>query len=83
MIGLIILGVLIGLIVLILLIPVGADLGYEDGKLHVSAKVMGILLQLYPKPPGEKKPKKKKKRKLPFNRDELLELLKVALRGFG
>ena len=103
MVGLIILGVLIGLIVLILLIPVGADLGYEDGKLHVSAKVMGILLQLYPKPPGEKKPKKqkkpkkekekketepgeeqpKKKRKLPFNRDELLELVKVALRGFG
>ena len=108
MVGLIILGVLIGLIVLILMIPVGADLGYEDGKLHVSAKVMGMLLQLYPRPPGEKKekkkkkpkkqkekkepenkekkeqqPKKKKKRKLPFNRDELLELLKVALRGFG
>ena len=104
MVGLIILGVLIGLIVLILLIPVGADLGYEDGKLHVSAKVMGMLLQLYPKPPPdpnkpprEKKPKKekkkkepeegeeqpKKKRKLPFNRDELLELVKVALKGFG
>ena len=104
MVGLIILGILIGLIVLILLIPVGADLGYEDGKLHVSAKVMGILLQLYPKPPPdpnkpprEKKPKKekkkkeqpegeeqpKKKRKLPFNKDELLELLKVVLRGFG
>ena len=104
MVGLIILGVLIGLIVLILLIPVGADLGYEDGKLHVSAKVMGMLLQLYPKPPPdpnkpprEKKPKKekkkkepeegeeqpKKKRKLPFNRDELLELVQVALKGFG
>ena len=104
MVGLIILGILIALIVLILLIPVGADLGYEDGKLHVSAKVMGILLQLYPKPPPdpnkplkEKKPKKEKKkkepapeedkpkakRKLPFNRDELLELVKVALRGFG
>ena len=104
MVGLIILGILIALIVLILLIPVGADLGYEDGKLHVSAKVMGILLQLYPKPPPdpnkplkEKKPKKEKKkkepapeedkpkakRKLPFNRDELLELVKIALRGFG
>ena len=104
MIGLIILGILVGLIVLILLIPIGADLGYEDGKLHVSAKVMGILLQLYPKPPPdpnkprkEKKPKKekkkkeappdeekpKKKRKLPFDRDELLELLKIVLRGFG
>ncbi len=63
MVGLIILGVLIGLIVLILMIPVGADLGYEDGKLHVSAKVMGMLLQLYPRPPGEKKEKKKKKPK--------------------
>ena len=104
MVGLIILGVLVGLIVLILLIPVGADLGYEDGKLHVSAKVMGIQLQLFPKPPPDpnkppkqKKPKKEKKkkepaeeeekpkekRKLPFDRDELLELLKVALRGFG
>lgn len=104
MLGLIILGILIGLIVLILLIPVGADLGYEDGKLHVSLKVMGILLQLYPKPPPdpnkppkEKKPKKrkkkkepaeeeeqpKKKRKLPFDRDELLELVELALRGLG
>ena len=103
MVGLIILGVLIGLIVLILLIPVGADLGYEDGKLHVSAKVMGVLLPLYPKPPAdpnkpprEKKPKKekkkkepkegeqpKKKRKLNFTKEELLDLLKVVLRGFG
>lgn len=103
MVGLIILGVLIGLIVLILLIPLGADLGYEDGKLHVSAKLMGIQMQLFPKPPPdpnkppkEKKPKKEKKkkepaqeekpkakRKLPFNRDELLELLKIVLRGFG
>ena len=108
MVGLVILGVLVGLIVLILLIPVGADIGYENGELHVSAKVMGILLQLFPKPPAdpnkppkkkkEKKPKKekkkkeppkeeeqqpKKKRKLNFTADELLELVKVALRGFG
>ena len=105
MVALIILGVLVGLIVLIMLIPVGADVGYENGELHVSAKVMGLLLQLYPKPPPdpnkppkEKKPKKekkkkeepksdeekpKKKRKLNFSRDELLELVKVALRGFG
>ena len=104
MVGLIILGILIGLIVLILLIPVGADLGYEDGRLHLSAKVMGLQLQLFPKPPPDpnkppkpKKPKKEKKKKepaeeeekpkqkkkLPFNRDELLELLKIALRGFG
>ncbi len=106
MVALIILGVLVGIIVLICLIPVGVDLGYEQEKLHVSAKVMGILLQLYPKPPPDpnkppkkKKPKKekkkkpeeekpqeekpKKKRKLSFNKDELLELLKAALRGVG
>ena len=104
MIGLIILGILVGLIVLILLTPVGADLGYEDGRLHVSLKIMGLLLQLFPKPPPdpnkppkEKKPKKekkkkepaeeeekpKKKRQLPFNRDELLDLLKIALRSLG
>ena len=53
MVGLIILGILIGLIVLILLIPVGADLGYEDGRLHLSAKVMGLQLQLFPKPPPD------------------------------
>lgn len=103
MVALIILGILVGILVLILLIPVGVDAGYEQGQLHVSAKVMGILLQLYPKPPPdpnkpkrEKKPKKekkkkkeageeqpKKRRKLSFNRDELLELLRAALGGFG
>lgn len=103
MVALIILGILVGIIVLILLIPVGVDAGYEQGQLQVSAKVMGILLQLYPKPPPDpnrpkkgKKPKKekkkkeetgeeqpKKRRKLSFNRDELLELLRAALGGFG
>ena len=38
MVALIILGVLLAIIVLILLIPVGVDLGYEEGKLHVSKK---------------------------------------------
>ena len=104
MVALIILGVLLAILVLILLIPVGVDLGYEEGKLHVSAKVMGMLLQIFPKPPPdpnkkpkEKKPKKekpkedpkegeekpKKKLKLNFNKDELLELVKVTLKGFG
>ena len=70
--GLIVLGILVGILVLILLIPVGVDLGYEQDKLHVSAKVMGLLLQLYPKPPPgpnrkpkKKKPKKEKKPKKP------------------
>lgn len=68
MVGLIILGVIIAIIALIMLIPVGADVGYEDGAFHLSAKVCGMLLQLLPKKPQdeskpkkEKKPKKKKK----------------------
>lgn len=32
---------------------------------------------------GEEEPKPKKKRSLPFNRDELLELLQVVLKGIG
>lgn len=70
---LIVLGVIVGIIALIMLIPVGADIGYENGQLSVSAKVCGILLKLLPKkpvdesapkkekkPPKEKKPKKEK-----------------------
>ena len=109
MVGWIILGVILALILLILLIPIGVDLGYEGERFHLSAKVGSLLIQLLPKEPGaekkprkkkEKKPKKKKekkpqepteeaeskpkkKRSLPFNRDELLELLRVALKGVG
>ena len=64
MVGWIILGVIVGLIVLINLIPVGADIGYEDGMLHVSAKAAGVLVQLFPrKKKGDSKPKKEKKPK--------------------
>lgn len=107
MVGWIILGVILALLLLILLIPVGADLGYEGGKLHVSAKLGPMLVQIFPrqrgegKPKKEKKPKKKKeepqeeeeeeeqekkpkkKRSLPFNRDEILELLQIALKTLG
>ena len=103
----IILWLILGLIVLLLLTPVGADIGYEDGVIRVSAKVWGLKLQLIPKPPpGPEKPKKEKKpkpekkaeekpkeekprakRSLPFEKDELLDLLlrllRVVLRGFG
>lgn len=103
MVGLIILGIIIAIIALIMLVPVGADVGYEDGEFHLSAKICGMLLQLLPKKPQdeskpkkEKKPKKKKekpakpkkppkekKRRLDFNRDELLELVKAVLKGVG
>ena len=70
LVGWIILGVLVGLIVLVLLIPVGADLRYEDGVIRVSLKAAFLKLQLIPKPkkakqekPEEEKPKKEKKPK--------------------
>lgn len=62
MVWLIVLGVIIGIIALIMLIPVGADVGYENGELSVSAKVCGVMLKLLPrKPADESKPKKEKK----------------------
>lgn len=61
MIALIIIGIIVLLIALIMLIPVGADIGYENGELKVSAKACGILMPLYPKPPEEEKEEKKEK----------------------
>lgn len=64
--ALIVIGIIIAVIALIMLIPVGADVGYEDGRLRLSAKLCGVLLQLFPKPPeDESKPKKEKKPKKP------------------
>ena len=70
MVWLIVLGVIIGIIALIMLIPVGADVGYENGELSLSAKVCGIMLKLLPRKPAdgsepkkEKKPQKEKKPK--------------------
>lgn len=105
MIGWIILAVLVGLIVLVMLVPIGADIRYEDEVIRISAKAAGIKLQLIPKPKREpkaekhkkEKPKKekkpkpekekkepeKKKKSLPFNAEEILELLKIVLGGFG
>ena len=66
MIALIIIGVIIAIIAAIMLIPVGADISYEDGQFALSAKVCGILLQIFPKAPvDESKPKKEKKPKKP------------------
>lgn len=69
----IILGVLVLLIAAILLVPIGADLGYEQGKIHVSATLAGTEIRLFPrkkkpesdepKPPKKEKKKKEKKPK--------------------
>ena len=63
MVGWIILAVIVLLITLILLVPVGADLRYEDGVIRISAKAAGIKLQLIPRPKKEEKPEKPKKEK--------------------
>lgn len=70
MLALKIIGVILLIIVLIMLIPIGADIAYMGGEFSLSAKVCGVLLQLFPKPPAdetvpkkEKKPKKPKKPK--------------------
>ena len=63
MIGWIILAVLVGLIVLVMLVPIGADIRYEDEVIRISAKAAGIKLQLIPKPKREQKAEKHKKEK--------------------
>ncbi len=72
MVALIILSILAAIIILILLLPVGADIGYENGLLHVSAKAGPLLIQLFPrhrdkekKEEPKPKPKKEKKEKKP------------------
>lgn len=66
MVGWIILAVLVGIVTLFLLIPVGADLRYEEGVIRISLKAAWIRLQLLPKrkrTEADKKPKKEKKKK--------------------
>lgn len=102
MIGWILLAILVGLITLIMLVPIGADLRYEDEVIRVSVKAAGIKIQLIPKKkkepkteqseeepkpeskPKEEKPKKHKKgHALSLNVEEIIDLLKVVLKGFG
>ncbi|MBR4472289.1 MAG: hypothetical protein IKS55_01505 [Oscillospiraceae bacterium] len=98
----IILAVLVGIIVLIMLIPVGADIRYEDDIVRISLKAAWLKLQLLPRPKKkaeeekpkkeekpkeekkpEEKPKEEKKLSLPFNFDEIIELLKVVIESMG
>ena len=61
MLALKILGVLAVLIFLICCITVGVDVNYVGGKLTLSAKLCGILLQIYPRKKRTKKEEKPKK----------------------
>ena len=73
--------ILIGLVLLILavvlLVPIGADVGYIGGEFSLAARMDGFTYQLLPKkpadpnkPPKEKKPKKEKPPKEPKPEDE-------------
>lgn len=67
--ALIIIGVIVLIIALIMLIPIGADVGYEGGVFSVSAVACGMpIIKLFPKPEEDgtkppKHPKKEKKKK--------------------
>ena len=65
------LGIIVGVLVLIMLIPIGIDGEYVSNELKLSAKVCGIHIQLIPKKLSEKhkkpKPKNKKDNKKEAN----------------
>ena len=67
MVALTIIGIIVALVTLLMLIPIGADIDYEDGHFALSAKVSGVLIQILPRPTevesGKKKKKKEKKPK--------------------
>ncbi len=58
-----VLGLVLLLLIVLLLIPVGADVEHIGGNTKISAKVCGILIQLIPKKEKKDKPKKPKKEK--------------------
>jgi len=61
-------GLVVLLIAFVLLVPIGADVGYVDKEFRLALRVDGFAFKLFPKkppdpnkPPEEKKPKKEKK----------------------
>lgn len=64
----IILLVILAIIVFILIVPIGASVGYVDEVFSLAARVLFFDIKLFPKkekPPGKEKPPKKKKEKKP------------------
>ena len=97
--GWIILGVIVLILVGINMIRIGVDVSYEGGEFSLSAKVAGVMLQLFPKQDkGEEKPKKEKKPEdseeqtqqpkkkglpLGMTKEELFDLVKAILHHFA
>lgn len=95
----IIIGTIILLIVVLLNLPIGADISFVDDSLRVSARADGFSFQIFPRKPKEPKPEEEKKpeeepkppkprkpRKpiqLNLSFDEIMEILKRAIKGVG
>lgn len=79
----------IGILLLLLLtVPVGADVGYNENGLRVFIRVWRFTFCVYPNAPKEnKKPKQKKQKektqsRIPdINKDEVLDAISVAIRA--
>lgn len=57
----IVLAIIVGIIVLLMLVPIGADVSYIGGELKLAATVCGVLIPLYPREEKEKAPKEEEK----------------------
>lgn len=83
---LIIILILLGLL---LLVPVGVDAGYCEGKLRIMIRVASFTFTVYPSSPDEKKKAKKQKkpneqkmRSVPdVTKEEILDAVSVAVRA--
>ena len=89
--------IVVVLIVLLLCVPVGADVGYAGDQLTLKVRVGPLTVTLFPKKPGKDKPKKKpkkdtaqeaesqpkekQKRKLDVTKEEIWSAVQVVFRS--
>ena len=83
MIGWIILGIIVLIVVLILMIPVGADIRYEDEVIRISAKAAGIRFQILPRKKRSEKPAAEKEKKPEENLPVIIAKIIKAARQPG
>lgn len=79
--------ILAAIVTAVCLIRVGVDMSYCDGALRLSARVLAKKIEILPaaeKKPKAPKPEKaaeKKRKKLNFSLDELLQIARIALKA--